>query len=179
MVEETSTARMAEQMNDIHSRLAVIEGFERDETIELLKKVGDSLPVFIELLDTMNAMIGMVKDFDPAIEKISKEVMPNVTALRTSLEKEEVLLLMQKFGDNIDSFNKVMDLMNRLQESGNLDCMLNFAEGFCDTVSCVDLKDPKKLGIFGALSALTSGEVRKSLGIMIEIAKNLPGKLKK
>ncbi|MEE9564795.1 MAG: DUF1641 domain-containing protein [Candidatus Hydrothermarchaeaceae archaeon] len=179
MVEETSTARMAEQMNDIHSRLAVIEGFERDETIELLKKVGDSLPVFIELLDTMNAGIGMVKDFDPAIEKISKEVMPNITALRTSLEKEEVLLLLQKFGDNLDSFNKVMDLMNRLQESGNLDCMLNFAEGFCDTVSCVNLKDPKKLGIFGALSALTSGEVRKSLGIMVEIAKNLPGKLKK
>ena len=263
MAQETSAARMAEQMNDIHSRIAVIEGFigdfepniekinkeinanvvalrngfERDETIELLKKVGDSIPVFVELLDTMNAAMGMVKDFEPNIEKVSKEVMPNVTALRTtletdetlvllkkfgdnlpifielldtmnagigmvkdfepnieklskevtpnitalrtSLEKEEVLLLMQKFGDNVDAFNKILNFMSELDKSGNLDCLLNYAGGVCGIISEVDMEKPKKVGIFGMLSALMHGEVRKTIGIALEVAKKLPGKLKK
>jgi uncharacterized protein YjgD (DUF1641 family) len=263
MAQETSAARMAEQMNDIHSRVAVIEafisdfepniekinkeinanvvalrnGFERDETIELLKKVGDSipvfvelldtmnasmgmlkdfepnieklskevtpnitalrttletdetlvllkkfgdnLPIFVELLDTMNASMGMLKDFEPNIEKLSKEVTPNITALRTSLEKEEVLVLMQKFGDNIDAFTKCIDVVGRLEESGNLDKLLNLAEGAADAVGSVDVTKPKKVGIFGLLPAMSNGEVQKTIGIALEIAKNLPGKLKK
>jgi uncharacterized protein YjgD (DUF1641 family) len=205
MAQETSAARMAEQMNDIHSRVAVIEafisdfepniekinkeinanvvalrnGFERDETIELLKKVGDSIPVFVELLDTMNASMGMLKDFEPNIEKLSKEVTPNITALRTSLEKEEVLLLMQKFGDNVDAFNKILNFVSELDKSGNLDCLLNYAGGICGIMSEVDMEKPKKVGIFGMLSAVMHGEVRKTIGIALEVAKKLPGKLKK
>ncbi|MEE9474641.1 MAG: DUF1641 domain-containing protein [Candidatus Hydrothermarchaeaceae archaeon] len=194
----------AEQIDEIYNKLAIIEAFlgdlepgmekisketnanvvalrerfETDETITLLKKTGDSLPIFIELLDTMTAVKGMVDDLAPASEKISKEVMPNVTMLRTSLEKEEVLTLLQKTGDNLDAFNKLLDVLTQLQKSGNLDAMLNFTVGFADTVASVNVEKPKKVGMFGLMSALGNREMQKSLGIMLDLAKKLPKNLK-
>ncbi|RMD52468.1 MAG: hypothetical protein D6828_05720, partial [Nitrospirae bacterium] len=71
--------KMAQQVDDIYKRIERIETFlgdmmpiggkvskevgpeinelrekfERDETLELLKKIGDNIPTFVELLSTM------------------------------------------------------------------------------------------------------------------------------
>jgi len=240
-----NTVRMAEQIDEIYNKLILLETFlgdlspgiekisketntnvrelrekfEVDETVVLLKKMGDNIPTFIELLDTMKAVKGMMEDFAPASEKITKEVMPNVAMLRTSLEKDEVLLLLQKTGENINTFNKLLDVLTELQKSGNLDSLLRmikigekissslsdeeidnlgdnlvtllrlsdkvskpevvkFAEGLLDTVSSVDVKEPKKVGMLGLMSALKDSEVQKSLGITMDLAKKLPKNLK-
>lgn len=89
--------------------VALRERYETDNTMTLLKKAGDSLPVFIELLDIMNAMWGMMKDFAPAIDNISKEITPNIKILRESLEKDETLHVIQKVGENMGLMASVLD----------------------------------------------------------------------
>ncbi len=97
------------------------EKFERDETLKLVKLVGDNIPTFVSLLDVMGAVKGLVEDLAPATEKITKEIMPTIRTLRESLEKDVVLEILRKTGENLPTFNKLLDFLTNFEEKGNLD----------------------------------------------------------
>jgi uncharacterized protein YjgD (DUF1641 family) len=133
--------RMAAQIDEIHGRLAVIEGlmsdlspalekipkeinetlnalrerYERDETVLLLKKIGDNIPTFIQMLSVMEAVKGLVEDVAPAMDKIVHEITPAVNALRYAFERDETLVLMQKMGESMPDFIKMMSVMEAVK----------------------------------------------------------------
>src|SRR3989304_563802 len=133
--------RMAAKIDEIYDRLNFIENlmsdlgpglgkvakdlsptikdlrelYERDETLTLIKKVGDNIPTFLTLLNLMGTVKGMLEDLAPAIQKISKDTQPTIRDLREKFEKEETLELIMKVGDNIPTFLTLLNLMGTVK----------------------------------------------------------------
>src|SRR3972149_5083279 len=162
------------------------EKFERDETLTLLKKVGDNIPTFVELLNVMEAVKGLMTDVSPAIGKISKEVTPSINMLRESFEKDEALQLLQKTGENINTFNKLLDFLGSFDRSGTLDFTLVNAstkeieymlKGMlrCLSKAMQEIASkPPQPGIRNLLSAIRNTEVQKGILLMTIFARYLP-----
>jgi uncharacterized protein YjgD (DUF1641 family) len=161
------------------------ERYEREETLELIKKVGDNIPTFLTLINLMDTAKGMIEDIAPVMGKISKDTMPTVNMLRESFEKEETLELLRKTGENITTFNKLMDFLNKFEKTGTLDftlenvltsemnCLIKGMEK-CAVISMKHImENPIKPGIKNVISAMRDPEVQKGLLMMTIFAKNL------
>jgi uncharacterized protein YjgD (DUF1641 family) len=161
------------------------ERFEKEETLDLIKKVGDNIPTFLTLMNLMDTVKGMIDDLAPVMGKISKDTMPTVNMLRESFEKEETLELLRKTGENITTFNKLMDFLNKFEKTGTLDitlenvltpemnCMIKGMEK-CAVISMKHImENPIKPGIKNVISAMRDPEVQKGLLMMTIFAKNL------
>lgn len=203
-----SHERMAVQIDEIYSRLNTIENliadlapgfekvsketqttiremrerFERDETLTLIKKVGENIPTFINLLDVMVAAKGLAEDLYPAIEKISKETAPSIKMLRESFEKDETLQLIQKTGENIGAFNKLLNFLASF-ETKEIDvllgketqCMIQ-GMGECAVKTMQQFaKEPPKPGLRKLISAIRDPDVQKGLLFLVTFARNMPG----
>ncbi len=161
------------------------EIYEKDETLTLVKKAGENIPTFLELLNMMEVAKGLMNDLMPAVGKISKEVMPSINMLRESLEKEEVLDLLQKAGENINVFNKLLDFLNKFDKSGTLDYTLEnvgrkeidiLLKGIQTTAAKTMqqfMEKPPQPGIGNLMKAMTDSEVQKGLLFLTAFAKNL------
>ncbi|MEO5356116.1 MAG: DUF1641 domain-containing protein [Nitrospirae bacterium YQR-1] len=208
----SSTEKMAAQVNDIHNRLSIMEGmyadmmpamekitkeigdtlnalrvrYERDETIELLKKVGDSIPTFIMMLDAMKAFKGFFEDLMPAVNTIMKEITPSVNSLRMAFERDETLEVLIKTGECMPSFVKLLDFLNKFDRDGGLDFTLEAAyaketevmmKGMekCAVRTMQQLMEkPLKPGMMNIFSALKDPEVQKGFILMTTFARNMP-----
>ncbi|KJR40774.1 protein of unknown function DUF1641 [Candidatus Magnetoovum chiemensis] len=85
--------------------------YEKDETLELIKKVGDNIPLFIELLDVTKAVKGLADDLQHMPQHVTKELTDTINELRIKYEKDETLELIKKAGDNIPLFIEMLDMM--------------------------------------------------------------------
>jgi len=161
------------------------ERFERDETLTLIKKVGDNIPTFITLLDLMEVAKGLVNDLSPTIGRITKEMLPSINMLRESFEKDEVLDLLQNVGKNINAFNKLLTFLNDFENSGTLDftleqlsskemnsMMIGMQKCAVKTIQEISEKPPKA-GLKGIFAALRDPEVLKGMMIMTAFARNM------
>jgi hypothetical protein len=208
----SSTEKMAAQVNDIHNRLSIMEGmymdmvpamekitreigdtlnslrvrYERDETVELLKKVGDSIPTFIMMLDAMKAFKGFFEDIMPAVDTIMKEVTPAINSLRMAFEKDETLELLLKTGECMPSFIKLLDFLHNFDKEGGLDFALETANAKetevmmkgmekCAVRTMQQLMEkPLKAGFMSLFKAMQDAEVQKGFILMTTFARNMP-----
>jgi uncharacterized protein YjgD (DUF1641 family) len=97
------------------------ERFEREETITLLKKVGDNIPTFLQLFDLMKISQGLLQDMMPAVAKIADDSAPTIKMLREKFEREETLELIEKLGDDIPVLIILLDLLGKQEVPGMLD----------------------------------------------------------
>ncbi|KJJ83561.1 protein containing DUF1641 [Candidatus Omnitrophus magneticus] len=160
--------------------------YERDETLTLIKKVGDHIPTFIEMLDLMSAFKGMVEDVMPTTDKIVHELTPTINMLRETFEKDELLELLKRTGDNMGAFNKLLDFLEKFHKSGDLDYALEtlmtketeyMLRGMekCAVVTMKELMEkPLKPGFKTLFSAMRNPEVQKGFVLMTTFAKNMP-----
>jgi uncharacterized protein YjgD (DUF1641 family) len=173
-------------MKELHPTIRVMrEKFERDETLQLVKRTGDNIPNFIDLIDMMTAMKGMMDDYQPSIEKIVKELHPTIRALRESFEKDVTLDVMKKTGDNMEVFDRMLDFLKGFDESGLLQFTLDTQSDsdvrhllrsaqVCMLKSIKEIREkPPAPGIGKLMSAMMDPEVQKGMLIMTTFAKNL------
>ncbi|MBM4137807.1 MAG: hypothetical protein FJ241_13405, partial [Nitrospira sp.] len=136
-----TTERMAAKIDEIYDRINLIENliadlspgfgkitkeisptikdlrevYERDETLTLVKKVGENIPTLVTLVDLMETMKGLVEDLTPAVGKITKEISPTIKDLREVYERDETLTLVKKVGENIPTLVTLVDLMETMK----------------------------------------------------------------
>jgi uncharacterized protein YjgD (DUF1641 family) len=120
-----STAKITHELGDTINDLRV--RFERDETIEIIKKLGDNIPAALEILRKMDHVQGMVKDFLPATDNIVKEILPTVNMLRDALERDDLILILKQVGENLPTFRKLLAFLSTFEKTGNLDLTLDEA----------------------------------------------------
>ncbi|MCL0083104.1 DUF1641 domain-containing protein [Thermodesulfovibrionales bacterium] len=161
------------------------ERYERDETLELIKKVGDNIPTFVAMLGLMENAKELLEDLAPTMEKILKDVNPTVNMLRESFEKDELLEVLQKTGENIDTFNKLLGFLSEFDKSGTLDFTLeNMLKKEMDIMikgmqSCVVktmcdfIERPVKPGMGKIISAMRDRDVQRGILLMLSLAKNM------
>lgn len=179
-VPDAITGELTQTINDLRYR------YEREETLTLLKKVGDNIPVFVQLLDVFTAFKGMFEDVYPAVDGIMKELNPTINKLRLLFEKDETLDLLVKTGENVGTFNKLLDFLKTFSDSGELDFTLEtfFAKETeylmrgmekCAVRTMHQLMEqPLKAGFRSLFSAMTDPEVQKGFVLMTTFARNMP-----
>ncbi|MBF0516903.1 MAG: DUF1641 domain-containing protein [Nitrospirae bacterium] len=178
---------MEKAMKEINSTLNDLRiRFERDETLQLLKSIGDNIPTFIELLKVMQAFKGFAEDLSPASDKMMKELTPTINSLRYAYEKDETMELLLKTGEAIPTFIKLLDFLTYFDKSGELDFTLKMAfaketeymiRGMekCAVRTMQQLiEKPLKPGIKNIFSALKDPEVQKGFVLMTTFARNMP-----
>jgi uncharacterized protein YjgD (DUF1641 family) len=178
---------MEKMMKEINSTLNDLRiRFERDETLQLLKSIGDNIPTFVELLKIMQAFKGFADDVLPNSDKVMKEVTPTINALRYAYEKDETLELLVKTGDSIPIFIKLIDFLARFDKSGDLDFTLGaaFAKETEYMIRGMEkcavrtmqqiMEKPLKPGLKNIFSALRDPEVQKGFVLMTTFARNMP-----
>lgn len=138
------------------------ERFEREETLDLLKKVGDNIPLFLQLMNLIPVGKGLVEDMLPAVDKITHDVSPTITQLREKYEREETLEMIMKLGDDIPVLIILLDLLGKQEIPG----MLNkLGEQMAMFEKLVDFLD--EFGKTGILDVVTKLMVSKEMNFMI------------
>ncbi|MEW6054172.1 MAG: hypothetical protein AB1552_10370 [Nitrospirota bacterium] len=138
------------------------ERFEREETLALLKKVGDNIPLFLQLMSLIPVGKGLVEDMLPAVDKITHDISPTITQLREKYEREETLEMIMKLGDDIPVLIILLDLLGKQEIPG----MLNkLGEQMAMFEKLVDFLD--EFGKTGILDVVTKLMVSKEMNFMI------------
>ncbi|MBF0565575.1 MAG: hypothetical protein HQK89_10055 [Nitrospirae bacterium] len=204
--------KMAAQINEIHSKVKILENFyldmmpgmdrmakeinatlselrikfEREETLQLLKTIGDNVPTFLTMMKTMEAFKGFFEDFAPAVDKMVKELMPTINTFRYLFENDETFGLLVKTGENVPAFSKLLDFLYRFDKSGDLDFTLNtaFAKETEYMIKGMEkcavrtmqqvMEKPLKPGMKSLFSSVMDPEVQKGFILLTTFARNMP-----
>ncbi|MCO8254928.1 DUF1641 domain-containing protein [Haladaptatus sp. AB618] len=86
--------------------------FEREETLVLLQKVGNNSERLVELLDVLEVSVGLTEDLAPELVTVVRENRETVERLRTAFEKEETIVLLERFGENADALVELLELLD-------------------------------------------------------------------
>jgi uncharacterized protein YjgD (DUF1641 family) len=86
--------------------------FEREETLVLLRKVGEEADTLVELLDVLAAAKDLSDDLVPELRVAIQENREVIERLRFALESEEALVLLERLGDNADTLAELLELLD-------------------------------------------------------------------
>jgi uncharacterized protein YjgD (DUF1641 family) len=103
------------------------ERFESDDTLAVMKMMGDNLPTLVNTLQLMPAFKGLMEDILPNAEKIIKELVPTINVMREAFEKDETIELLLKTGSHISTFNQLIDFLTEFKRRGHFDFSLKQA----------------------------------------------------
>lgn len=86
--------------------------FEREETLRLFQKVGDEADTLVELLDVLAVSQRVADELVPGVLDAVRENRDVVERLRFALEREETIVLVERLGENMDTFVELVDLLD-------------------------------------------------------------------
>ncbi|MFC4248222.1 DUF1641 domain-containing protein [Natribaculum luteum] len=85
---------------------------EREETLVLLQRVGENAETLTELLETLEVVDDLVDDLVPELQTVVYENRETVERLRFALEREELIVLLERLGENADTFVELVELLD-------------------------------------------------------------------
>jgi uncharacterized protein YjgD (DUF1641 family) len=85
--------------------------FEREETLVLLRRLGESSEELVELLDLLEVSQGLVDDLLPELIVVVRENRETMERLRMAFEHEETILLLERLGQNTDILLEYVELL--------------------------------------------------------------------
>ncbi len=80
-----------------------------EEAVSLLRKLIIYMPAFSKMIDDALALYSLIEDLKEV--KIAEEVQDTVRELREKLEREEIIILLKKFGDILPKLPQMLDDM--------------------------------------------------------------------
>jgi uncharacterized protein YjgD (DUF1641 family) len=142
---------------------------EREETLVLLRKLGENTETFIELLDLLEASHGLLEELVPELRAAAADARSPIADLR---------LVLAGFADaheesDVDPYEMGQGLGRAMA--------LGAAVGDPDVVDAVDAglgafradREPEPVGLFGLLSALREDDVRAGLGQLVDVIRRI------
>ncbi|MFB6161474.1 MAG: DUF1641 domain-containing protein [Haloferacaceae archaeon] len=88
---------------------------EREETLVLLEQLGEHAEELTELLALLEATEGLVEDLGPELRRAVRENRDVLRRLRTAVESEETLVLVERVGENADALAEMLDLLDAVR----------------------------------------------------------------
>jgi len=135
--------------------------FEREETVVLLQELGEHSEDLTELLGLLDAAEGLASDLTPELRRAVRENRDVLRRLRMAVESEDIVVLVERLGENADTLAETLDLLDatkglaedlvpELQDaSGDMRPMIRqsrlVAAGVVDATSAHDI-EPYQLG---------------------------------
>lgn len=142
---------------------------EREETLVLLRKLGENTDTFIELLDLLEASHGLLEELVPELRSAAADARSPIADLR---------MVLAGFVDaheetDVDPYEMGQGLGRAMA--------LGAAVGDPDVVETVDAglgalrsdEEPEPVGLLGLLGALRDDDVRAGLGQIVDVVRRM------
>lgn len=101
----TAVSENREPLREV--RMAV----EREETVVLLRQLGDHAEDLSELLALLEAAEGLAADLPPELRRAVRANRGAVRRLRTAVENDDLLVLVERLGENAADLAETLDLL--------------------------------------------------------------------
>lgn len=142
---------------------------EREETLVLLRKLGENTETFIELLDLLAASHGLLEDLVPELRAAAADARNPIADLRMMVAgvvdaREESDLDPYEMGRGL---GRVMTLGATIGNSDVVDTV-DAGLGAFDSET-----EPEPVGLLGLLRALRDDDVRAGLGRLVEAIRRI------
>jgi hypothetical protein len=85
--------------------------FDREETVALVRSIGDNAGDLVELLELLDATRDLAEDLAPELQQSALEAREPIDMVRVAFEDQEPLVLLQKLGENTNTFIELLDLL--------------------------------------------------------------------
>jgi uncharacterized protein YjgD (DUF1641 family) len=146
---------------------------EREETVTLVRKLGENTDTFVELLDVLEATHGLIEEMGPEVREAATEARDPIADLR---------LMIAGFGDAQAVDLEPYELGQRLGRALSLGATVGDPR-LVETVDAglsafTEDEEPDRVGLFGLLRALRDDDVRAGLGQLVEAIRRMGAKAK-
>jgi uncharacterized protein YjgD (DUF1641 family) len=109
---EELTPEVRDAANEAREPMADLRlALEREETLRLVRTVGDNAEDLAELVELASATRGLAEELAPELREAATEARGPMAELRLALEREETLTLVRKLGENTDTFVELLDVL--------------------------------------------------------------------
>ena len=88
---------------------------EREETVDLLRQLGDHAEELTELLGLLDATEGLASDLAPELRHAVRENRDVLRRLRTAVERDDMVVLVERLGENADTLAETLELLDATQ----------------------------------------------------------------
>jgi uncharacterized protein YjgD (DUF1641 family) len=85
---------------------------EREEVTDLLQQVGDHADDLSELLALLEVAEGLTADLTPELRRAIRENRDVLRRLREAVENEDLLVLVERIGENADALAETLDMLD-------------------------------------------------------------------
>lgn len=90
--------------------------FEHEETVALVRTVGENADNLAELIELVTAITDLAEDLAPEVQAAAVETRKPIDDIRVAFEDQEPLVLLQKLGENTNTFIELLDLLEASEE---------------------------------------------------------------
>ena len=164
--------------------------FEREETLVLLRRLGDNTDTFLDLLATLEVTSDALADVAPEDEAAAEAARADVRRLATAFDRAESVETLVALGENMETLRGLLALLDGFGDAADrsteeyyqLGTQLGQAADVVERASdpqvvetvdagvsaFTDETNDRRVGLFGLLSAFRNDDVQRTIGTMIE-----------
>jgi uncharacterized protein YjgD (DUF1641 family) len=169
--------------------------FEREETLVLLRQIGDNTDTFRNLLSTLELTSGVLADIAPENEAAAEAARADVRRLATAFDRTESVDALVALGENMNTIRGLIALVDGFGDAADrsheeyyrLGTQLGQAADVAERASdpqvvealdagasaFTDETTDRRVGLFGLFSALRNDDVQRTLGTLVEAAERV------
>ncbi|MFC5279234.1 DUF1641 domain-containing protein [Halorubrum rubrum] len=166
--------------------------FEREETLVLLRRIGDDTDMFLDLLSTLEVASDALADVAPEDEAAAEAAREDVRRLASAFDRAESVEALVALGENMDTVRGLLALVEGFGDAADrsteeyyrlgtqLGQAADVAERATDprvvetldagASAFTDETVDRRVGLFGLFSALRDDDVQRTLGTVVEAA---------
>ncbi|WP_435185828.1 DUF1641 domain-containing protein [Halobellus sp. EA9] len=166
--------------------------FEREETLVLLRRLGDNTDTFLDLLSTLEVASGALADVAPEDAAAAEAAHTDLRRLATAFDRAESVDALVALGENIDTVRGLLALVEGFGDATDrsteeyyrlgtqLGQVADVAERASDprvverldagVSAFTDETADRQVGLFGLISALRNDDIQRTLGTFVEAA---------
>lgn len=110
---EDLAPELREAAHDSREPIAELRmALESEDTLVLVQRVGENADMLVELLETLEVADDLVSDLVPELQTIVRENRETIARLRIAVEREEMLVLLERLGENTDTIIELLELLD-------------------------------------------------------------------
>ena len=168
--------------------------FEREETLTLVKRLGDNTDTFLDLLATLDVASEAIAEVSPSDDAAVAATQADIRRLAEAFDRDQTVDALVGLGENMDTLVGLTALLEGFGDAagrtqaeyyelgaqlGNaLDtaerasdpAVLSVVEAGADAVAA---DSGRTVGALGLLSALRDDDVKRSLGTLVDVAERV------
>ncbi|MCL6471767.1 MAG: DUF1641 domain-containing protein [Firmicutes bacterium] len=92
---------------------------DKEETLVLLNKLTANTGTLLELISYLEALTDLKNQLEPQLKSIVKEVQPVTNALKSNLDKDETILLIERMSSNTGTLLELVSYLEALTDLKN------------------------------------------------------------